>query len=104
MSFIGQCKCANIIYNIPHLPNEIANCYCNICKKLHNTQHEINFYVSFAKYDILGGIIFSDTGSNLILKPSSNRASRGYCKICDTSLFMHYNKSKDIWINAYFII
>ena len=87
----GKCKCGSITYTVPHLPHEIADCYCSICQRLHNKT-----FMSFAKYDI-NKIIFTGR-ENLLMIPTSDHASRGYCNLCDSPLFMHYDQSQNIWI------
>jgi hypothetical protein len=52
--------------------------------------------MSFAKY-IISEIIFTGR-ENLLMIPTSDRASRGYCNLCDSPLFMHYDQSSNIWI------
>ena len=87
----GKCKCGSITYTVPHLPREIANCYCSICQQLHDKP-----FMSFAKYNI-NEIIFTDR-ENLLMIRSSDHASRGYCNLCNSPLFMYYDQSQNIWI------
>lgn len=90
----GECGCGYVKYKLPYKPKEIANCHCTICQTLHD-----QLYVSFAKYDAED---VNFTGVNFIVNiSSSERASRGYCSNCDTLLYMHYNFSDNIWMNAY---
>ena len=91
MSLCGQCQCGAIKYKLKCIPIEIANCYCTICQKLHQTK-----FVSFARY-LKKDIPFVKK-ENLIKNRTSNRATRSYCKKCGTYLFMHYNLSDNIWL------
>lgn len=91
--YSGKCSCTKIQYHIPYKPKEIGNCHCTICQRLHNKP-----FVSFAKYNINEVVfIYKD---NLVMIPSSDRAKRGYCSACNTLLFMHYNKSQNVWMNT----
>ena len=91
--YTGQCNCGRVKYKVPYAPQEIANCHCTICQSLHNKP-----FVSFAKYNI-NDVIFIGR-ENLIMIPSSERASRGYCRICNTLLFMLYKNSQSVWIHT----
>lgn len=89
----GRCNCERVKYTLPYKPDEIAYCHCTICQSTHCMP-----FVRFAKYDI-DDVLF--TGTKHIEKiPSSKKAARSYCKVCDTLLFMHYKNSDNIWINA----
>lgn len=89
----GQCQCSRIKYSLPYQPKEIANCHCTICQRLHNKP-----FASFAKYDINNVIFIGNENLNVVR--SSERASRAYCRICNTFLFMYYDKSQSIWMNT----
>jgi hypothetical protein len=89
----GQCQCGEVQYTVPYLPKEIANCHCTICQRLHKRP-----FVSFAKYNVCD--IMIEGGGNIRSINSSERALRGYCQICNTILFMYYNDSENIWMNA----
>ena len=91
--YSGSCKCNSIKYTLPNEPEEIANCHCTICQRLHDKP-----FVSFAKYNI-NEVLFTGKKYFKYIR-SSERASRGYCSICNTFLFMRYKKSENIWMNT----
>ena len=89
----GKCDCGKVKYKLPRKPREIANCHCTICQTLHHQP-----YVSFAKYDAED---VNYVGVDHIVNiASSERASRGYCTLCKKLIYMYYNGSDNIWMNA----
>ena len=76
-------------------PKEIARCFCSICKKIYGKSP-----TSFAKYFI--NIFLSLNFDNNLFETyrSSNRASRYFCLQCKTPIYMKYDNSPNIWLNA----
>jgi hypothetical protein len=91
MSYNGCCKCNSIKYTVKYLPQEIADCHCSICQNLHGHP-----FVSFAKFPIKD--IFFNSTNNFKKIKLTNKAIRVACVECDSILFMHYIKSKFIWL------
>lgn len=87
----GSCKCGKIMFILKSIPNEIANCHCTICQKLHGLS-----FVGFAKY-LKEDVCFTNVDYLKTVR-TSNRATRNMCKKCSTFLFMHYNFSENIWL------
>ena len=91
MEYTGKCKCGRIQYSVNHLPQEIANCHCTICQKLHKTP-----FVSFTKYK-LNQVMFNGQ-KYFQIHISSERAVRCQCSNCYVYIFMYYNESDQIWL------
>ena len=87
-----QCSCKNIKFSVPYRPNEIAQCYCTICRRLHR-----KIFVSFAKYDKKQ--ISLDFNKMKFIK-SSTRAIRYKCSNCNDWICMIYNDSDNIWLEV----
>ena len=83
--YYGKCNCGRVKYTLPYKPDEITYCHCTICQSTHCMP-----FVRFAKYDI-DDVSFTG-GKNIEKIASSNKAKRGYCKICDILIFMHHKK------------
>jgi hypothetical protein len=104
MYYHCQCECNKHSFKLLKEPIEIANCYCNICKSLSNTD-----YMSFIKckkteINLIDKDIDTDmdtdTDTDINIIKSSDRAYRGYCKYCNNSIFMYYYGSENIWIST----
>lgn len=104
MAVSGSCQCGSIKYTLPNKPIEICDCYCSICKSLHNKT-----YTSFTKYS-LDDINFTFASQTNIYKiiligidkiksiKSSPRAKRYFCANCNDLIFMYYLDSPSAWI------
>jgi len=88
-----KCKCNTIsfILSSKDLPDEIAKCYCSICRSLNGSE-----YMSFCKYDkqIINKINLND----ITIIRSSVRAMRGFCSKCNSCIYMLYDDSPNIWL------
>ena len=89
--FYANCHCNRINILLPKKPDEICDCYCNICSNIHRSK-----FTSFARYSTSECGI--KIGSKLFKKiRSSNYANRYLCAKCGQFIFMHYVNSPNIW-------
>ena len=75
----GGCLCGAVRYNISGPLRDVVICHCTMCQKLHGA---VGAHTKAPK----SNITFSEQ-RGLAWYSSSNRARRGFCKICGSSLF-----------------
>jgi len=75
----GGCLCGAVRYAIRGDLRDVVICHCTMCQKLHGS---IGAHTKAAKSNIT---FSNDTG--LAWFSSSERARRGFCKTCGSSLF-----------------
>ena len=85
-----ECSCKQIKFSVPYRPKDIAQCYCTLCKYLHQKP-----FVDFAKYE--KDQISLDFNKMRSVK-SSPRAVRYRCNTCNDWIGMVYNDSDNIWV------
>jgi len=78
---IGTCLCENVKLNLNRKDNQVTACYCGMCRK----------WADGALFSIEGAYLKEDIkfeGEMWIGEyESSEKASRGFCKNCGTSLY-----------------
>ena len=77
----GSCLCGAVRYKVTGKLREVINCHCSLCRKFHG---HYGAYTSARREDV------SITSSNNLLvwyRSMENRARRGFCTICGSSLF-----------------
>lgn len=75
----GGCLCGAVRYEVRGPLRDVVNCYCSMCQKLHGG---FGPHSKAAKTDI---VLVEDRG--LRWYASSERARRGFCCECGSSLF-----------------
>ena len=75
----GGCLCGAVRYEVRGPLRDVVNCYCSMCQRLHGG---VGPHSKAAKADI--AII---EGRGLKWYASSDRARRGFCGTCGSSLF-----------------
>ena len=75
----GGCLCGAVRYEVRGPLRDVVNCYCSMCQKLHGGSGP---HSKAAKTDI---VLIEDRG--LRWYASSDRARRGFCCECGSSLF-----------------
>ena len=89
-----SCSCGNIQFAVKNKPSEIAQCYCNICQRLHE-----NKFACFTRY-LSSAIPINEIKSQnkLVEVQSSSRAIRYQCYSCQSWICMIYKNSSYTWL------
>lgn len=88
----GGCLCGAVRFTAPATRRVVVNCHCGMCRRFHG---------HFGAY-VLGAfdrLHFSEE-RGLAWYASSDKARRGFCRICGSSLFWHATGGQDIAIAA----
>ena len=75
----GGCLCGAVRYKVSGPLRDVVFCHCTMCQKLHGAA---GAHTKAQKSDVA----FTDE-SGLAWYASSDRARRGFCRICGSSLF-----------------
>lgn len=77
----GSCLCGGVVFHaaLPHLG--ASHCYCTMCQKFHGAASGTYISIATAGYTV-------ERGADLIVEYlSSERARRGFCRTCGSSLY-----------------
>lgn len=90
----GSCQCKKVGFRILSPPRAISFCHCITCRKLSS-----NPFLAFGNFDnnainftIEGG---TSVDESIILRQYSDIAKRGFCRDCNSQLFMKYHCTPD---------
>ncbi len=89
----GRCLCGVVSYTIEGLLRDVVNCHCSQCRR---------FYGHFAAYTAAprGAVSIHDQNRQLKWYRSSDKARRGFCRRCGSSLFWDADGSELLRIAA----
>ena len=79
MTHSGKCLCGAVTYQVRDLPKETGACHCDMCRKWSGGVY-LGIQVAPEK-------ITFDGEENITKYTSSDRAERGFCKQCGSSLY-----------------
>ncbi len=85
----GACLCGAVHYQVETPANWCAHCHCTICRKAHGAAFVTWFGVPKKAMTLLAG--------TTLVKwyRSSNRARRGFCNFCGSTLFFEAQSAPD---------
>ena len=75
----GGCLCGAVRYEVRGTLRDVVNCHCTMCQRLHGT---FGAHSKAKKADIT---VVEDSG--LAWYSASDRARRGFCRLCGANLF-----------------
>lgn len=75
----GSCLCGDVSFFMKH-PREVVNCHCGECRRFHGN------YAAYTKAR-LEDIYIVNAEKIGWYQPEKNRAKRGHCRTCGSSLF-----------------
>lgn len=82
----GSCLCAGVRFSLALPSKWCAHCHCSMCRKYHGAG-----YVTWAGFENSGFKL--EQGADLLeWYDSSEKAQRGFCKRCGSSLFFRSDK------------
>ena len=88
----GSCLCGGVTFSLKH-PRDVVNCHCGECRKFHGN------YAAYTKVKLEDiHIVNEEKISWYQLK--NNRAKRGFCKTCGSSLFWQPEGGDGICVSA----
>lgn len=91
-SFTASCLCNGVYFYIKGELRPVINCHCIQCTKTHG---------NFAAYtSVLDKNIFFKSKKTLKWFKSSNKAKRGFCDNCGSSIFFKENGSRSTSLSA----
>ena len=91
-SFTASCLCKGVYFSINGKLRPVINCHCIQCTKTHG---------NFAAYtSLLDKNIIFKSKKTLKWFNSSNKAKRGFCKKCGSSIFYKENGSLSVSLSA----
>lgn len=83
----GSCLCKQIQFSVVRFkPDQVGNCFCSMCRKFHGA--------AYATYGSVAVEDFSWVCGEGVLKifTSSEKAERGFCGNCGSSIFYRLRK------------
>ena len=75
----GGCLCGAVRYEVRGPLRDVINCYCSMCQRLHGA------FGAHSKARNADIAILEDRG--LVWYATSDRARRGFCRVCGSNLF-----------------
>lgn len=75
----GSCLCGKVKFEIDGLLPNIANCHCSMCRKFHGA--------AFGTYGTAHSLIWISGQELIKIYKSSDKAERGFCSHCGSSLY-----------------
>jgi len=92
-SHAGHCLCGAVSYSIDGLLRDVINCHCGQCRRFHG---------HFAAYTAAprSAVSIHDQNRQLKWYASSDKARRGFCRRCGSSLFWDAHGSELLRIAA----
>lgn len=75
----GKCLCGDVHFKASGEVKRVSACYCSLCQKQ-------NGGGAFYGVELQGKLVIEDGGS-LVWYDSSEKAKRGFCALCGSSLF-----------------
>jgi len=75
----GSCLCGKITFEIDGFLPNIANCHCSMCRKFHGA--------AFGTYGTVNSLKWITGHDSIKTYQSSQKAERGFCSHCGSSLF-----------------
>lgn len=88
----GGCLCEGVRYKTVGTLRAVTNCFCGQCQKT-SGHHFAATEAQLSQFELINH-------ATLSWYPSSNRAKRGFCNRCGSSLFWQKNESPAISITA----
>lgn len=77
----GGCLCGGVAFHAALPEQTVSHCYCTMCQKFHGAASGSYVTVAASGYAV-------ERGVELITEyASSERARRGFCKVCGSSLY-----------------
>ncbi|SMH59580.1 GFA family protein [Azospirillum agricola] len=75
----GGCLCGGVRFLATERPMGVVNCHCGQCRRFHG---HLGAYITVPR-----DTVFFDADSTLVWYRSSDKAERGFCGRCGSSLF-----------------
>jgi len=86
----GNCLCGGVAFHAALPAQNPSHCYCTMCQKFHGAA--AGTYI-----DVASSGFVVERGAELIAEyASSERARRGFCKICGSSLYWRSMDALDV--------
>ena len=81
----GSCLCGAVSYQVKAFTEAASHCHCNMCRKFHGA--------AFASYAIARAedVVWLSGQEKIEAYVSSERAVRGFCRVCGSSLYYCQN-------------
>lgn len=90
MPHIGSCLCQQVRYEIHGELNDVLNCHCSMCRKLHASAFRTRAKINTNDLTIVAGqhcIRFYE---------SSPGEHKGFCQHCGSSLYTRFDGQPDV--------
>ena len=78
----GGCLCGKVRYSITGIPKNVTHCHCEMCRKATGA--------AFATFAVIKPGRLEWTGAEPAFYASSDRATRGFCAACGSTLSFQY--------------
>ncbi len=94
--YTGSCLCGAIRYQVKGKLRDVVNCHCSLCRKFHG---HFGAYTAAKREDVH---INSSKNNDLLAwyQSMDNKARRGFCVICGSSLFWDLEGASTLSIAA----
>jgi hypothetical protein len=85
----GSCLCGEVQFEV-RLPTKwCAHCHCSLCRRAHGAAFVTWFGVERSAFEVIGGL------AALVWYRSSDKARRGFCSTCGSTLFFESERWPD---------
>ncbi|AZZ93950.1 GFA family protein [Hahella sp. KA22] len=85
----GSCLCGAVQYEVKTFEENVSHCHCSKCRKFHGAATGTYGVVSMANFTWTAG------GDRIAVYRSSEKAERGFCPQCGSSLFFRFLSNPD---------
>jgi len=90
MRLKGSCLCKKVKYEISGELNDVLNCHCSMCRKLHASAFRTRAKIATKDWNTLSGAEY------IKLYESSEGEHKSFCSECGSSLFTKFDNAPEI--------
>ncbi|GAA3930373.1 GFA family protein [Litoribacillus peritrichatus] len=91
MALTGSCLCQKVKYQITGPLDDVLNCHCSMCRKLHASAFRTRASIASSDWKTLEGQAF------IKFYESSPGEHKGFCSECGSSLLTKFDHKPDVF-------